>query len=257
MKQYIIQKLKKNKFLHTHYIHFKHQLSHNFSFHGDIMFERAVKRIGKEIKVTSIVETGTFLGSTTKLFARLFPEIPVYTCEIIKENYEKAKKILFKYPNIHVYHMSSPDFLNMLIKEKLLGEMPMFYLDAHWLDQWPLEQEIKIISKEIKNSIVLIDDFKIPGNSTFAFDSYKDKECSLDRINPNIYKKNKYNLFFPNYDTQEAFRGVKKHEKFLVGYPIIFINYPNLFKRLLSDEFFKTYFIDKSEMIEKDNPSTE
>lgn len=245
----IVNRFRKTNFLYSGYMIYCNRMYHNFEFHGDKIFEQAFKKIGSDIRVTAVVETGTFLGFTTKLFARLFPDVQVYTCEINNDYYRKAKKSLSKYPNVHVYNMSSPDFLNLLISENKLGERPMLYLDAHWLDKWPLEQEIEIISKQLKNAVVLIDDFKVPGNSNFVYDRYKDKECSLDRINPNISQENMYNLFMPNYGRKEAFSGVKKHEKFLVGYPIIFINYRDYFNNLLSDEFFKRHFKDESNLI--------
>jgi len=249
IKSLIFNRLKKINFLYSKYMILSNRMYHNFEFHGDKIFKRAFKKIGSDIRVTAVVETGTFLGFTTKLFARLFPDVQIYTCEINRDYFRKAKKSLLKYPNVHVYNMNSSDFLNFLISENKLGEQPMFYLDAHWLDKWPLEQEIEIISEQLKNAVVLIDDFKIPGNPNFVYDRYKDKECSLDRINPNIHQKNIYNLLMPNYGHEDAFSNVKKHEKFLVGYPIIFINYRDYFKKLLSDEFFNRYFKDESKLI--------
>ena len=49
---------------------------------------------------------------------------------------------------------------------------------------------------EFKNSIILIDDFKVPENKSFGYDVYKGKELSLK--NYEILKN--YDLYFPNYN---------------------------------------------------------
>lgn len=225
----------------------KRSIGYRIVLHGDQILWRAFKIFGQHSKITSIIETGTFFGNSTKFMAKTFPQLQINTCEINKVYYIKAKKNLKKCKNVKIYLKSSPDFLNSITKN-LLGKIPLFYLDAHWGNDWPLEREIKIISEKIKSAIIIIDDFKIPGDNRFGFDGYKDKECSLDLIIPHLNKKNKYHLLLPNYGEKEAFKKGIIHSN-LCGYPIIFQNLQSQFKKISKHPFIKKYFIDRSDLI--------
>lgn len=220
---------------------------YNYPLHGDPIALKAFEILVNEGKIKSIVETGTFRGYTTSLLARKFPNIPIYTCEIDAHNFKKASENLKKYKNVKVYHNTSPKFLNQLIKEKIISDKVLFYLDAHWLDDWPLEEEMQIISSKIKSAFIIIDDFKVPEDDRFAFDKYKDKECSLDMVNPNIKKKNSYQNLFPSYG-EEVYRKDIAHPD-LVGYIIIFQNFLKEFRNLKKTEFIRRFFKDRTDLM--------
>lgn len=220
---------------------------YNYPLHGDPIAIKAFEILVNEGKIKAIVETGTFRGYTTALLARKFPSIPIYTCEIDDHNFRKASESLKKYSNVKVYHNTSPKFLNQIIKEKLISDRVLFYLDAHWLDDWPLEEEMQIISSKIKSAFIVIDDFKVPGDDRFAFDKYKEKECSLDMVNPNIIKKNSYKNLFPNYG-EEVYRKDIAHPD-LVGYVIIFQNFLKEFNNLKQKDFVRKFFKDRSDLM--------
>src|SRR3989344_6923477 len=112
---------------------------YNYPLHADPVIVKSFRHIISKYNITSIVETGTFLGSTTSLLASLFPNLHIYTCEINRESYLKARENLSKYKNVHIFHGTSPDFLKKILPDKSMGKRPLFYLDAHWLDDWPLE----------------------------------------------------------------------------------------------------------------------
>ncbi|MEK6908494.1 MAG: hypothetical protein AABX23_00395 [Nanoarchaeota archaeon] len=218
-----------------------------FRLHGDTIHLETLKKIVKDYKITSIVETGTFLGYTTALFAENFPNLQVYTAEINSDFYKKSQKNLKKFKNVHNYLGTSPKFLNHLLKNNLIGERPLFYLDAHWLDDWPLEDELKIISKNIPSAVISIDDFKVEGDRRFVYDKYGNKECSLDLANPNL-EKGKYNLLFPNYNHKKLFKG-KIFAPNLIGYVIIFRNMKMEFEDLKKTNLVKSNYLDKSYLI--------
>ena len=222
------------------------QLS-RFRLHGDGIHLVLLRKIVSKYKITSIVETGTFLGYTTKLFAKEFPNLQIYTAEINKCFYRKAKKNLRRYDNIHLYNSTSPEFLNSIIKNKLVGNRPLFYLDAHWLDDWPLEKELQIISRKLTSAVISIDDFKVEGDSRFVYDKYNGKECSLDLVNDNL-GKNEYNLLFPNYSKDKIFKNKLFHPN-LIGYVILFQNMVKEFNILKNSIFVKTNYLDKSNMV--------
>ncbi len=220
-----------------------------YRFHDDPIFQSIFKLVGKEINATSIVETGTFLGYSTSLMAEQFPKLPIFTTEINKTNFKKATSFLSKFKNISLYNQTSTKFLEFLIKEKKLGKNPLFFLDAHWLDHWPIEEELKIITKKLKSAVIVIDDFKVPGNDNFKYDHYKNKVCSLELITSQMNKKNKYALLLPNYSLKD----LKKNKFYpdLTGYPIIFQNMPQQFKRFSSLPFVKKFFVDRSDLIDR------
>ncbi len=217
---------------------------YKFTLHGDPIAIELFKRLVEKFKIDVIVETGTFRGFTTALFAQMFPNVKIYTCEIDTFNYKKAKKYLKQFNNVWVFNQSSPEFLKELCEKNILTNKTLFYLDAHWLDEWPLEQELRIISNNLKSALIVIDDFKVPNDTRFVFDEYEDKECSIEIVLPNISKKNRYNLLFPNYG-EEIFKKEVAHPD-LVGYITIFQNMSADFNSLMKIDFIKKFFLDES-----------
>lgn len=215
---------------------------YNFPLHSDPIAIKTFEMLVKEGKIKAIVETGTFRGYTTSLLARKFPDLPIYTCEINEYNFKKASENLRKFRNVKVFNNTSPKFLSQIIKDKLISDRVLFYLDAHWLDEWPLEDELKIISSKIKSSIIVIDDFKVPEDNRFQFDKYNEKECSLDMVIPNIKKSNSYNSLFPHYGN-EIFKKDIEHPE-LVGYIVLFQNLKKEFGKLSENDFIKRFFKD-------------
>ncbi len=242
--------LKKTKFRRIWLLiqRFHHELNMKFGkriiLHNDLVLKEMFKFIGNKIKITSIMETGTFLGFTTEFLANNFPKIPIYTCEIIEPIYLKAKKSLKKYENIKIFRANSIELLKNLNREEL-GSRPLFYLDAHGEGECPLEKEIAFISKNFKFAIIIIDDFRT-GNILFQYDQYEGKDVSLERVIPNLNKKLKYNLLFPNYDEKVAYKNAYGN---LTGYAIIFQGFEEEFKEIIKHEFIKKFFIDKSELL--------
>lgn len=221
---------------------------HNPNLHDDPFLQKAFLFLVTELKPTSIVETGTFLGASTGFIARNFSDIKIFTCEINKQNYKNAKKNLSKYKNVKQFLNNSPEFLNKIIKKDVLRERPLFFLDAHWLDQWPLENELKIISKELDKAIIFIDDFKVPGEPQFNYDKYGNKECSMEIVNPNLSSKNSYNLLLPSYKVSDIFINSKK-DLYLVGVAMLFQNMDKEFKKIIEHPFISRYFQDRSKLI--------
>ncbi|MDO8563523.1 MAG: hypothetical protein Q7R87_00780 [Nanoarchaeota archaeon] len=241
---YKIESLRKLKHLISN-----SNLSPEFPLHGDPIAIESFKLLVKSYKIDCIIETGTYKGFTTSFFARAFPEIPIYTCEIDDFNYRTARENLKEYGNVQIFKESSPKFIESLIKDNKIGKRPFFYLDAHWFNEWPLESELNIIFNKLKSAIVLIDDFKVPDNVNFAFDKYHNKECSLDRVMPNLNKNNKYNILFPKYG-KEVLKERRKYQD-LVGYALIFQNLNKDFNKLLGNNIINKFYKDKSNLLRR------
>ena len=70
-----------------------------------------------------------------------------------------------------------------------------FYLDAHSEDDYPLLDEISYIVNNYKNYILLIDDFEVPNDENYGYDSYRGKKLNIKFIR-NLLTKNEV-IFFP------------------------------------------------------------
>jgi len=134
----------------------------------------------KKYSLTVAVETGTFKGNTTTFFADLFPK--VYSVEANKALYRSAKKEFADCDNLTLVHGSSADALPRILST-IRNARALFYLDAHWGDDWPLREELQAIAKTHRDRcVIVIDDFKVPGREDLPFDYYGNRECSLEYI---------------------------------------------------------------------------
>ena len=139
-----------------------------------------VAYLKKTYGIKTAVETGTYKGNTSVLLSILFDQ--VHTIEISEETYNQTKERLAPYSHVHCHLGTSEKVLKKLLPS--LKDQPLlFYLDAHWYDNWPLRDELIEISKTHKdNCILIIDDFKVPGRKDVLYDKYKEHECSYEYI---------------------------------------------------------------------------
>ncbi|MDP1729380.1 MAG: hypothetical protein Q8L27_04210 [archaeon] len=172
---------------------FEKLLKKRKAFGGDKYLKQEIMFLIKKFQIKSIVETGTYLGDTTKEFSKL---AKTYTIESNKKYYDLAKESLKEY-NVEIFSGSSPKILKNILS-KIEGPI-IFFLDAHWNRYWPILDELKVIAESgIKDSVIVIHDFHVP-NKDFGYDSYYD--------NKNIIK------YLLNI-IDERFLGGKKKQKF-------------------------------------------
>ena len=136
----------------------------------------------------AIIETGCNAGDTTDYLARAYPHLAIVTCDVVDRYVDLVKRRVGFMPHTHVEKIDSPE---LIAKFKDDFRCPLYYLDAHWYDAWPLERELSLI----ENGVVCVDDFNI-GHPRFGFDSYNDVECGpgmlarfADKI-PHYYTNN-------------------------------------------------------------------
>ena len=153
----------------------------NSSFNQDITVFNEVIGFKDKFKINCIVETGTYTGTTTKVLAENFND--VHSIEINVHLHNNVKNNLNNYKNLHLHLGSSQDVL-----EKILPEISkkyknvIFYLDAHWNNYWPINDEIKTIGKYLHNrAIIIIDDFEVP-NRKHKYDTYDNNKLNYDYI---------------------------------------------------------------------------
>jgi hypothetical protein len=161
---------------------------------------------------TAFVETGTGAGNTSDAVARLRPSVPVLTCEINPEQIAAAKALMP--PSVCLYEMDSRQFIPLVAEDA--GELPLFYLDAHWYDDWPLLGELEAIGRHYVKAVVLVHDFKVPGREgDFSFDkgggggpgrrtTVGGPDNDLAYVLPTLEAaRHGYRFFFPAYEVLE------------------------------------------------------
>jgi len=119
--------------------------------------------IHKKTNIDCFVETGTFMGTTTKIAQGIFKQ--VFTIELNERLFQKAQNDLTQ-DNTHVLQGNSIDVLHK-IKEQLT-EDTVFYLDAHWAGDLtsrgekdcPLLEELRLIKERVGkyHDVIIVDD---------------------------------------------------------------------------------------------------
>lgn len=116
------------------------------------------------------VETGTYLGQTTKLVAKRFPELMVDTIEIDSKLFINAQSYLSRYfPRIKVWHGNSRSILREVLDSRNAWKI-LFWLDGHdskgltssGEKETPLLDELQVLKSYFENTnksfIIVIDD---------------------------------------------------------------------------------------------------
>lgn len=161
------------------------------SLNGQKNREKIINQILRRKIISAVYETGSYHGSTASFFSKF--KIPVHTCEISKDAYLIAKDRLRKFKKTKISNCSSVSFLKKLKKS---NKEIFFYLDAHdMILKNPLSAELDIIFNKFSNFVIMIDDFEVPGDYKYGFDSDYGRILNLNYIkefiNDNVV------IFFP------------------------------------------------------------
>ncbi|WP_462188311.1 MULTISPECIES: O-methyltransferase [unclassified Frankia] len=121
-----------------------------------------------------IIKTGCFLGDTTDYLARLYPTLPIITCDVVEEHAAFAHTRLRDRPNTTVVTGDSAAVLASLTGR---FDRPLVYLDAHWYDRWPLADELAAVQA----GIVAVDNVDL-SHPRFGYDSYDGQPLNVARL---------------------------------------------------------------------------
>lgn len=130
----------------------------------------AVRQIFHRCSIRSIIETGTFRGTTTEWFAAL--GVPVMSIESHAPTFEFAIRRLKRFENVSVLPGSSTEVLPNYLSSADRSVPTMIYLDAHWEGHLPLAEELDAICRSLDRFVIIVDDFEVPGDSGYTFDNY-------------------------------------------------------------------------------------
>lgn len=120
----------------------------------------------KKFKLSVFIETGTFLGDTTRKASYIFDK--VHSIELSKKLFENASYNLSDLKNVHLYHGDSSDVLPRILNTEKRDIL--FWLDGHFSEgdtalgtnSTPIINEINAIYvSNLENFIILIDDIRI------------------------------------------------------------------------------------------------
>lgn len=142
-------------------------------FNGQTARQALFVDILAKIQPNAIVETGTFLGTTTELMSQA--GLPVFSIELHPRNYGFARARFWRKRNVKLLCDDSRTGLRKLFDGPLgplSGLIVFFYLDAHWNDDLPLADEVDIIFDQCPRAVVMIDDFEVPSDPGYGFDDY-------------------------------------------------------------------------------------
>ena len=158
-------------------------------FGFDIHTALAVDYLITRYDCDAIIETGCNRGDTTHYLAQAYPDRVVLTCDIVPQYVDFVRERLGAHHNVAVQHCDSPQLL-----EQVRGQFrcPLYYLDAHWYEAWPLTRELAAIDR----GIVLIDDFD-NGDPRFGFDEYNGVRCGPQILLPFAERFPRYYVINP------------------------------------------------------------
>jgi len=170
--------------------------------------EKIVIDIFRNVPVEVVVETGSFRGGSTEFFAKTF-KLPVHSVELNPVYHRYVCLRLSNLKGLHLVQSDSRDFLRKLTLEKsIASKFPFFYLDAHWWEDLPLMEEIRIIAKAWCKFVVLVDDFRVPGDQGYGFDDYGAGKI-LELQSFREFKNLNLACFFPTLPSSEE-TGLKR-----------------------------------------------
>ncbi len=181
----------------------KYVSSDEIGFNGQAIRKKIFNDLLSTFNFDFLAETGTWTGNTTGYMAEV-SRLPVLTTELDHRYHSVAKTRLADFDNIRLEELDSRRFIEKLTYDPALVEKcAFFYLDAHWNEDLPLREEIELIARNWEQFVVLVDDFKVPGDEGYGYDDYgQGKVLSLGSIEPLL---NQYGLvpFFPARPSSE------------------------------------------------------
>lgn len=146
-------------------------------FNGQIQRAKQIRQLAEEFKPTVCIETGTYFGTSTPHLASLVSG-RTFTIEIDSTNFEKAQERLEK--NYSMFDItcilgdSAKEIEKVLQTLDPQTERVLAYLDAHWLDAIPTKKELELLVEWGGEWIAIVDDFQVPHDAGYEFDSYGD-----------------------------------------------------------------------------------
>lgn len=165
-------------------------------FNGQKFRQGIFDDLNREIAFQGIVETGTFRGVTTAFMAERTNE-RIFTVESEPRFFHYARLNLRRFKHVEVVNADSRVFLERLVDDASVPKSRVFfYLDAHWNEDLPLHDEVKVIGENWTDVIIMIDDFEVPDDAEYKFDDYGvGKKLCLEYLGDELLSN--WAIYFP------------------------------------------------------------
>ena len=124
--------------------------------------QRVVKSFGRRFELTTLVETGTYMGHMLDAVRGRFDR--VYSIELDDALFDAAQRRFRMDRHVHILQGDSGELLPRVLAE--LDAPALFWLDAHYSgpgtggeDANPVEREVLMVLRDgVRNHVLLIDD---------------------------------------------------------------------------------------------------
>jgi hypothetical protein len=169
-------------------------------FNGQRYRQDLFKSLVTRVAPVAIVETGTFLGTTTDFMART-TGLPTFSVEPTGRHYGFALARLWRSKNVHLLRGDSRTVLRILLEGPIRqsrNRNVFVYLDAHWNGDHPLIQELEIVFDRCPNAIVMVDDFHVPFDAGYGYDSYGTHLSLVADYIESIIAAHSLRVFYPS-----------------------------------------------------------
>jgi hypothetical protein len=134
--------------------------------------QEMVRELVRLLDVEVVVETGTYRGASSEFFLHVTGR-PLKSVEANARFYAYARRRLRTYSDVELTLDDSRRYLARLANDpKVTALTSLFYLDAHWSEDLPLIEEIRIIAQAWPRAAIMIDDFCVPDDPGYAYDDY-------------------------------------------------------------------------------------
>lgn len=168
----------------------------NIGFNGQQYRKQIFLDLLSEFKFDLIIETGTWVGNTTGYMAEK-SNLPIYTVELNERFHSIAKNRLSGFKNITFKRSDSRTFLKSFSSSGPNNQRVFIYLDAHWYDDLPLEEELMIITDTWNDFVIMIDDFQVPGDDGYGYDDYGKNKSLTFKTFSHVFARHGLTAFFP------------------------------------------------------------
>jgi hypothetical protein len=176
------------------------------AFNGDRFIEAELRRLVEKWAIKTIVETGTFQGDSTRVFATF--GVNVVTIEIDWQRFESAND-LDKISRVRRFHGDSSKVLDSIVPD--LSSPVLYYLDAHWGAHSPLLDELDAIAMGPAFPVIAIHDFFNPIHPEYCFDTWDIGQYRLELVTAalnRIYDAKKWQHYFNDRSDANPPRGI-------------------------------------------------
>ena len=179
---------------------------HKDPFNGDSVLQGSIFSIIKSFDIQTVVETGSFTGSTSQWFSEHVDA--VYGFETNPKYLKIAEE---RAPRVELILGDSAIDLPNLLSSYVRGPV-LFYLDAHWGESWPILDELRAIGKSrlAGQSIIVIHDYQ---TGDLGYDSFMGQPLNEEYLKPVINDHFSNARLFSNKDAV----GLRRGTLFIIG----------------------------------------